>query len=33
LGKIFFLREVFGVDWGVGFQPYQSNKAALQDLS
>ena len=23
--------EVVGVDWGAGFQPYRSNKAALQD--
>jgi hypothetical protein len=24
--------EVFGVDWGVGFRPYRSNKVALEDL-
>ena len=23
--------EVVGVDWGVGFQPYRSNKTELQD--
>jgi hypothetical protein len=23
--------EVFGVDWGVNFQPYRTNKASLQD--